>query len=573
MAFEKPAVRKQTISIQKIGFVLIALSLLWSFYLLSETKFKNEIKDSDYLKHEIVKLSKEYINALSKEELLSPSTEGRSSQQTAILLQNMLDRIEHLESNLRHVIINSTDAFASMRRVIGKLNSTILKEMFNKTGEGFYHLKCEIPSDPDYPLCNQKVEWLRSNWQKGKKYYKHGVNGTLCSFLEYLSTIENHCPRTFKRVELVKHQDESNEMEGDSDKDEGTDDCLIVVTHDFPHCKQKVEWLGKHWKSNEKYTNQGVDGTQCSFIRYLSEVESYCPSISNNESRAVTFKDGGCFIPDDLNFPHCGEKVAWMKKFWSTDPCYKTFGVNGSLCSFLRYLSEVESYCPLFPGRSKKDVPITSVFYNIPPNLDQVNLEKLALIFKRGGPPGRTTWLTERIARLWPQWISAREQLAKRVQLDSYKKKRILVYIGLLADESNYHFAALSGRGGPLGEFVQWSDLIASLYLLGHDIEIFYSKVQLSKLLKNSVSSLCPNSAKVQYDIVYTDYIGMAHMNRKFKNLNNIKCHLRIVDSFGTEARFNMKVPGSRMKKNSYGFKQLNLKQYNTMFPIKEENH
>lgn len=44
------------------------------------------------------------------------------------------------------------------------------------------------------------------------------------------------------------------------------------------------------------------------------------------------------------------------------------------------------------------------------------------------------------------------------------------------------------------------------------------------------------------------------------------RCHLRIVDSFGTEARFNMKVPGSRMKKNAYGFKQLDLKQYNTMF-------
>jgi alpha-1,3(6)-mannosylglycoprotein beta-1,6-N-acetyl-glucosaminyltransferase len=33
-------------------------------------------------------------------------------------------------------------------------------------------------------------------------------------------------------------------------------------------------------------------------------------------------------------------------------------------------------------------------------------------------------------------------------------------------------FAEASKNGGPLGELVQWSDLIASLYTLGHSLKI-----------------------------------------------------------------------------------------------------
>ena len=29
-----------------------------------------------------------------------------------------------------------------------------------------------------------------------------------------------------------------------------------------------------------------------------------------------------------------------------------------------------------------------------------------------------------------------------------------------------------SERGGPLGELLQWSDIITSLYMLGHDVTI-----------------------------------------------------------------------------------------------------
>ena len=47
-----------------------------------------------------------------------------------------------------------------------------------------------------------------------------------------------------------------------------------------------------------------------------------------------------------------------------------------------------------------------------------------------------------------------------------------LLHLGFLTKESGFKFGEKSLKGGPLGELVQWSDLIASLYILGHDLVI-----------------------------------------------------------------------------------------------------
>lgn len=43
----------------------------------------------------------------------------------------------------------------------------------------------------------------------------------------------------------------------------------------------------------------------------------------------------------------------WMRARWTSDPCYAFFGVDGTECSFLTYLSEVEWFCPPLPGRNQ----------------------------------------------------------------------------------------------------------------------------------------------------------------------------------------------------------------------------
>lgn len=45
--------------------------------------------------------------------------------------------------------------------------------------------------------------------------------------------------------------------------------------------------------------------------------------------------------------------LQWMRARWTSDPCYAFFGVDGTECSFLIYLSEVEWFCPPLPWRNQ----------------------------------------------------------------------------------------------------------------------------------------------------------------------------------------------------------------------------
>lgn len=47
---------------------------------------------------------------------------------------------------------------------------------------------------------------------------------------------------------------------------------------------------------------------------------------------------------------------------------------------------------------------------------------------------------------------------------------QILIHPGVVMDEIRVVEAAFSG--GPLGELVQWSDLIAALHILGHHLHL-----------------------------------------------------------------------------------------------------
>ncbi|TNN83345.1 Alpha-1,6-mannosylglycoprotein 6-beta-N-acetylglucosaminyltransferase B [Liparis tanakae] len=46
-----------------------------------------------------------------------------------------------------------------------------------------------------------------------------------------------------------------------------------------------------------------------------------------------------------------------MRARWTSDPCYAFYGVDGSDCSFLVYLSEVEWFCPPLAWRNQSATP------------------------------------------------------------------------------------------------------------------------------------------------------------------------------------------------------------------------
>lgn len=63
------------------------------------------------------------------------------------------------------------------------------------------------------------------------------------------------------------------------------------------------------------------------------------------------------------------------------------------------------------------------------------------------------------------------------------------MHLGLLTKESGFKIAENAFSGGPLGELVQWSDLITTLYLLGHDVRISASLVELKESVELPASS------------------------------------------------------------------------------------
>lgn len=71
-----------------------------------------------------------------------------------------------------------------------------------------------------------------------------------------------------------------------------------------------------------------------------------------------------------------------------------------------------------------------------------------------------------------------------------FSLSQILVHLGLLTKESGFKIAENAFSGGPLGELVQWSDLITTLYLLGHDVRISASIAELKESVPDTLGDI-----------------------------------------------------------------------------------
>ncbi|VDM55885.1 unnamed protein product [Angiostrongylus costaricensis] len=211
-------------------------------------------------------------------------------------------------------------------------------------------------------------------------------------------------------------------------------------------------------------------------------------------------------FPKDMSlYPKCYEKMIWMFSGWKTHKCYAEYGIDGSLCSFRRYLSVVENHCPPLPSES--------VSY-------------------------------------------------KLVETDTIAK--VMLHMGVLADP-NINFGQRSNSGGPLGELLQWTDLIACLFL---HVDLF------------PVGSPCPNNRQ-GVDLIITDIVGLRSFNSRKDFIVQHKCRIRLLDSFGTHVEFNYKsyfnahqsdLGMQGKSRNPWGGNELKLLQYWTFFPHTPDN-
>ncbi|PFX20412.1 Alpha-1,6-mannosylglycoprotein 6-beta-N-acetylglucosaminyltransferase A [Stylophora pistillata] len=243
--------------------------------------------------------------------------------------------------------------------------------------------------------------------------------------------------------------------------EEQVESVIINSTSEFQHLTNAIKslnrtinnitkWMKEHWTSEPKYAKHVVNGSLCSILKYLSEVEQLCPRNYKGPKRQPEVEK--CVIPSDSAFPHCSEKVKWMQKFWQSDTKYTSHGVDGSICSFLKYLSEVENFCPLRRGghlNNDCEIPTSKEFPEC---------------------SGKIAWMRQ----FWKTDKCYKQDHGVNGSICSFiiYLSEILIHIGLLSNEKKLHFAEEAGKGGPLGELVQWSDVITSLYILGHDITV-----------------------------------------------------------------------------------------------------
>ncbi|XP_048389779.1 alpha-1,6-mannosylglycoprotein 6-beta-N-acetylglucosaminyltransferase A isoform X2 [Stegostoma tigrinum] len=276
-----------------------------------------------------------------------------------------------------------------------------------------------------------------------------------------------------------------------------------------------------------------------------------------------------CELPPMDGFPHCESKLKWMKTMWRSDPCYASYGVDGSICSFFIYLSEVENWCPPLPWRAKSPREET----------DQQNLAEIRTdfnyLFKMMSVHDEFRWMRLRINRMASAWIEAVKSLAEKQNLE-IKRKKILIHLGLLTKESGFKIAENAFSGGPLGELVQWSDLITTLYLLGHDIRISASLAELKEIMKKVMGnrSGCPTRGDKIVELIYIDIVGLTQFKKTLgPSWVHYQCMLRVLDSFGTEPEFNSaQYAQSKGHKTPWGKWNLNPQQFYTMFPHTPDN-
>ncbi|XP_073926717.1 alpha-1,6-mannosylglycoprotein 6-beta-N-acetylglucosaminyltransferase A isoform X3 [Castor canadensis] len=277
-----------------------------------------------------------------------------------------------------------------------------------------------------------------------------------------------------------------------------------------------------------------------------------------------------CVLPPMDGYPHCEGKIKWMKDMWRSDPCYADYGVDGSTCSFFIYLSEVENWCPHLPWRAKN--PYEEADHN---SLAEIRTD-FNILYSMMKKHEEFRWMRLRIRRMADAWIQAIKSLAEKQNLEKRKRKKVLVHLGLLTKESGFKIAETAFSGGPLGELVQWSDLITSLYLLGHDIRISASLAELKEIMKKVVGnrSGCPTIGDRIVELIYIDIVGLAQFKKTLgPSWVHYQCMLRVLDSFGTEPEFNhANYAQSKGHKTPWGKWNLNPQQFYTMFPHTPDN-
>ncbi|KAM7436454.1 hypothetical protein ABFA07_013721 [Porites harrisoni] len=277
-----------------------------------------------------------------------------------------------------------------------------------------------------------------------------------------------------------------------------------------------------------------------------------------------------CSIPKDPLFPLCEFKIQEFHTKWNQKCHGEKYKVDPkNICSVIQYLSEREAWCPVLPWRSgHHSLDVSSG----PPKKATIQADLSGLLDKFKGE--RFTWIRNRILGTWQHWMRAVGELQLKPSFSERKQKKILLYLAGMGEHKFFLDGAF--MGGPLGELVQWCDLISALYILGHDLTIGFQVGDIPSSLVNPASDGCVRETLTDgLDLIFTDIMGVLIIaERSGPDYSLHKCKMRVLDSFGTDAEFNYKhykgkIPGGR---SPWGDIDLQLPQFMTMYPHSPDN-
>ncbi|MGH0148217.1 UNVERIFIED_CONTAM: hypothetical protein FKN15_021585 [Acipenser sinensis] len=282
-----------------------------------------------------------------------------------------------------------------------------------------------------------------------------------------------------------------------------------------------------------------------------------------------------CKIPNDPAFPLCAGKVEFLRAHWRLDPCYAHYGVDGGACSILAYLSDREDFCPSLPGRNISQGPDkTHPKEGKEEAVIRADLTPLLELIGTGRGPA-VRFMQLRIERLAGRWAQAGERIREKLHHKPQAQLKVLLHTGVLAGGAGERFGELAERGGPLGELVQWSDVATALFILGHKVTFSTTLPELHRVIGAPPGKgSCPIQVPLPFDLLYTDYHGLAQLQACMGlSFNQYRCRFRVLDSFGTEPAFNQ---GEYSRLHGYstawGSWELQPRQYMTMFPHTPDN-
>uniref|UniRef100_A0A3Q2G8N6 alpha-1,6-mannosyl-glycoprotein 6-beta-N-acetylglucosaminyltransferase n=1 Tax=Cyprinodon variegatus TaxID=28743 RepID=A0A3Q2G8N6_CYPVA len=245
--------------------------------------------------------------------------------------------------------------------------------------------------------------------------------------------------------------------------------------------------------------------------------------------------------------------LQFLSAQWQSDPCYAFYGVDGSTCSILGYLSQIEDFCP-------RKFFLFSWFGHLQTFIRDT-LSPLYEVISNSSSPA-VTFIQSRVKRMSERWTWAGKRMKQSGKMTGTPQMKVQLFS--LFRNIN------TAKGGPLGELVQWADLSACLTILGHNLTFSTSQHQLhrSDIFKNI------NNRPLTFDLIYTDYHGLAHLHRAMGlAFKHYQCRFRILDSFGTEPAFNLaSYAQSHGYKTLWGSWGLQPLQYMTMFPHTPDN-